>query len=790
MHNKIWAVSRDLRPLDAPGFPLWFTEGLAELWSDGWDSQAELIIRDAVLHDYLFPLNSFELYSSGFLLYKEGQAFLRFYEQEYTADRLRALMEDYWQYESFEEAVTAVSGRDFDDIVSDWRLALKKEYATPLQDQDIFPVNVFQITEEGANASPAVYTDSQGNRRVAYISTRNGYLDIYHKQLVGGKAEPLIRGEREAKRESLHFLRSGIHVNDQGQLAYVSKLGPRDVIRLYDIAEQTDVLTMQHPDIVSISSPKWSPDGAEVVFSGHDPGGQVDLYRWNTLSDEIEQLTDDIFSDDDPHFGPFGRYIVFSSDRGQESISDARDICILDTKDHQVRLLTRDTYVNTEPIWHWRSPDMLYYLSDASGTANAWQLKMSFGEGGDISALGRRQLTDYHTGLENLQVTSDDSLLVSVFQKYSFQLHHLPVQTDSVFQYVNLAGLQSPGPAWTIPAQPLEYSNESRPYKLKYSLDFAQTSVAYDPIFGYLGGAQLGISDVMGDRYYHFLLANTAQTQSEFLSRFNVAVTLVDLAKRSNRALGIFRFANDYFDPYQGFYEEQALGTRMALNYPIDVFRRIEFSTSFWQSYKKFYGDDPVRSYLISNYVSYVHDNSLWTYTGPIDGFRIRLTVGPTFDFQRARIHNYTAMADLRSYYRILPNLTFAQRTTAWVNEGIDIHRFYIGGSWGLRGYGFGQIYGQKYILLNQELRFPFAQNVSIGFKSANVGLAPIRGALFVDAGNAWDNDYPGFIGSMGVGLRGVLMGALVLRLDMGRTTDFNTVDNDWFFQFFFGWDY
>ena len=36
--------------------PLWFTEGLAEYYSTEWDATAEMIIKDAVLNDYMAGL--------------------------------------------------------------------------------------------------------------------------------------------------------------------------------------------------------------------------------------------------------------------------------------------------------------------------------------------------------------------------------------------------------------------------------------------------------------------------------------------------------------------------------------------------------------------------------------------------------------------------------------------------------------------------------------------------------------------------------------------------------------
>lgn len=786
MHSKINSIAQDHGSSETSIIPLWFIEGLAELWSQGWDSQGELIIRDAILHDYLLPLESYDLLRSGFLLYKEGQSFLRYFEENYGTDRIRTLLETYWQYKSFEEAITDISGKNYNDLTTDWKVRLKQEFAKSLTNEQIIKIGENQLTESGANVYPTVYSDKEKQKYVIYLTNRNGYTDIHTQKLAYGKSKPVIKGERKADLESLHFLQSGIHVNKDGILAFVTKSGRQDVLRLVNLENQNEIGSLSHAELVTIRSPDWSLDGKTIVFSAQNYSGQMDIYLWDVTSNFAVRLTDDIYTDIDPCIGPENS-IVFSSDRGRPDIDGGIDLFLLETSSGKITQLTKDRHKNTKPFWFSGEPERIYFLSDRSGTPNVWSLTLDDAYQLEYTL---QQVTNYHTGFQDVVPTSGDSLLVSAFQKYNFQIHHIPVQSDTLLKVIEPLPDTSDTQPWTVPETEETVGKERKPYKLKYSIDFAQTAVAYDPIFGFLGGAQMGISDLMGNRYYHFLVANTAQTTSEFLGRFNVAVTMVDLTHRSNHAIGFFHFSNDYYSPYQGFYFERAVGLRTALNYPINVFHRLEFSTSLWQSSKDFYTGKPIKAYLVSNYFSYVHDNSLWLSTGPIDGWRLRFTIGPTFDFQRSQVHNYTGLLDLRYYYRFHPNITFAQRTMLWINDGADIRRFYIGGSWGLRGYRITEIYGRKLILLNQELRFPFAESLMLKFGSHNFGFTPIRGALFFDMGNAWDDKYPGLIGSFGIGLRGLFLGGLVLRLDIGKRTDFQSFDKGLFFQFFFGWDY
>ena len=788
-HSKINQTISDAGKWDSPSVPLWFIEGLAEWWSVGWDTQAEMVIRDALLYDHLYPLDSFDLQMTGFLLYKEGQSFLQYYEDVYGADRLRKLMSKLWQYNSFEEAITDISHKEFKIIQQDWELSLKKKKAETLKNEKIPGSGNEEITQSGANVSPALYTDSSGKDHTVYLSNRDGYTNIYLQGLRDTHGKIILKGGRTSDLESFHFLQSGLSVNRDGILTFVTKSGKQDVLKMINLTTQKQIGEFSHPKIIMIRSPKWSPNGENIIFSGQDYSGQSDLYLWDTMTSELVRLTDDIYSDRDPCFFQGDDIIVFSSDRGSDIKTRSNNLFLLTISTGQIHYLTNNKFNNRKPFWYKENDEKLIFISDRSGTPNVWELMLHSQKKGLNQPVTARQLTFYHTGVLDAVQTAHDSMLVTIYKNYSFQLHHIGIDstTDSVeyMVYDKTKPMQ-------LPHMAIRDTSviKGAPYKLKYSLDFAQTAVAYDPIFGFLGGAQLGISDLLGNKYYHFLVANSAGTTSEFLDRMNVAVTYVDLSHKTNRAIGFFHFANDYYRPNEGFFFERSVGLRVGLNYPLDVFKRFEFSSSFWHSTKDFYFYEPYSALLLSNYISFVHDNSLWTFLGPIDGWRFRLTVGPTFDFKRSSIHNYVGLLDFRIYLRPLTTVTFAQRTMILFNAGRDIHRFNIGGSWGLRGYSYNGIYGSKAILLNQEIRIPFAQSLILKIGTTDIGFAPIRGAIFFDVGNAWDDEFPGLIGSFGFGLRGLFAGAFVLRLDIAKRTDFTKISNKWYTQLFFGWNY
>jgi hypothetical protein len=397
--------------------------------------------------------------------------------------------------------------------------------------------------------------------------------------------------------------------------------------------------------------------------------------------------------------------------------------------------------------------------------------------------------------------TPDGGIIFAVFEKGVFQIRYVDniatLRQNKSSEYFSLPTISKSKDPWEF--KNFEHSKESQKFKYSkdYDLDIAQTQVTQDPIFGTSGGAQLAFTDILGNDQYHVLIYNNAQSSDEFLKSFNFALTRVNLAKRTNYAYGLFRYAGRFFNYQDGFFYEDRSGGFFALSYPLSQFMRLEYNTSISYSDKTWYGIDNRLAYLASNYVSFVKDNSIWSSTGPIDGQRFKVSVGNTFDLRYSNVNYFTLMVDFRNYMRLGLRSTYAFRVLSLLNEGKEARQYYLGSSWDMRGYPRWSIRGQRIFFTSQELRFPFIDLLGIRFPFGTIGFNSIRAALFLDAGNAWDEEFKdinewseSLIGSFGLGFRMRLIGFLVLRLDFGKRTDFKSVSDGIFTQFFFGWDF
>ncbi|MEE9166271.1 MAG: hypothetical protein V3U24_02240, partial [Candidatus Neomarinimicrobiota bacterium] len=533
--------------------------------------------------------------------------------------------------------------------------------------------------------------------------------------------------------------------------------------------------------------------GAHVVFSALDWQGFQDLYLLELEKMNIVRLTSDFYADRDPTFSPDGEKIVFSSDRGEFGDQGYFNLFLYNLKDGSKRQLTRGEFNDISPEWSGNHRNHLLFSSDRDGTHNIWLLELTEDDSSEISVPEPLQLTRLATGAFDPHWSGkrDQNILFTSFENFRFQIRLLE-DVDKLIPEADKTEIRVAGKReelWERPFLRVERGRKNTPYRKKYTFDIAQTAIAYDPIFGFLGGAQVSISDLLGNSYYHFLLFNTADRSSDFVERFNFAVMRVDLSRRVNFGYGVYHFANDYYNYSAGFFFERRYGIQFALSYPLSVFKRIEVTSSASKMARDLYVEK-FSAFLVSNSVSYVFDNSIWGPVGPVDGTSMRVTLGRTIDFTHSRAYYTGFLTDFRKYFRISLNTLYAVRVMAWLNKGEDVYQYRIGGSWGLRGFRRTEVRGTNFFLMNNEFRFPFARELVLRFSSLDISISPIRGAAFFDVGNAWD-ELPETLretlrASYGFGLRGNLLGAIVLRLDLGWTTE----SKDPFVQFFFGWNY
>ncbi len=779
--------------------PLWWTEGLAEYFSTEWNAEADMYMRDMVLSDRVPQMKHID-YLGGGILYKLGESIFHLLNERYGDEMIVRMYENLWQFSEFDDLFEYVYGISAEQFSLVWQNDLKKRYYPDLVNNDEMLISGITkvATKSFANIHPAAYRDPRtGQARVAFVSPRTGYMDIYSVRLDKGEKDRKkhVSGGRSAEYESFHPLRTRMDVNEKGILLFSSKFQEKDALFLYDLARNRKAGRYRFKGLVGISGPAWAPDGEHIVFSGLNVSGFSDLYLFNLESGSLKRLTNDRYADEYPDFSPDGKKIVFCSDRTAYGQKGFQNLFLYDMESGNIDYLTRGRWNDTQPRFSSRG-DRVAFVSDRKGMPNIFMVDLN-GDGG--------QMTRFFNGMLGFDwAPSDSGFCYSALDKQTYGIYFLPLP-DSTVDSLKL-DRETLAQQWEwqdYKEHPNSEKSENKPYKRDFTLDFAFASVGYDPT-PYYGGAfgsgLLMFSDLMGDELVLIGAGNSATSTDDFWDSFSGSAVYYNRSSRVNYGFGAFRFAGRFVDfRTDEFFYERDHGVFGLLSYPMSKYYRVETSMGLLKSYRDDYFLNFIRdSYLVTNSISLIKDTSLFTQYGPVDGERWHLGMALTTDVSKGRTDNISLLLDLRKYFRLSTFTSYAVRLQGRYSGGKIPYRYVMGGSWTLRGYPRWSIIGSRSVLFNQELRFPLFHQVDFYTSIGRIPFPGIQGAIFLDMGNAWEKEeeYPGLLGSAGFGFRMSLGGALVIRLDRARRIDWlkdgnpSLFSRKYYTNFFFGYDY
>ena len=750
--------------------PLWWSEGLAEFWSAGEDTNDEMIIRALALDGNLPSFQQLQFIVSAAIVYPFGGALHRWLAQEFGEWRVQVLYRDLWKYRTFNEALAGVYGMPIAELNARMQHHFKQVYFPNVAYREPINLEAYKLTDLAVK--PVAYrSPSDSSLKFLYWSPRDGYMTIYQADVNGrSRGRVVVKGQRTAEFESFHPFASRMDVRN-GIAVFSSKYLERDALFFWDLDRNKVVGRYQFSHLVSILSPAWGPEGKSVVFSGLTDAGYSDLYRLTLPDGTVEQLTSDRYEDDSPSFSPDGKYIVFSSDRTQFGIDGYKNLFIMDLETKEVHYLTYGKWNDLSP--RWAKNNRVYFTSDRDGVSNIYSV--------DYNGNGRK-LTNALTGAFDPQlVDGDETLIYGAFADLTFSIFRTKtkIDTSDVIDFTLPEAVAHE--TWNWPELENDRYASAKPssYSQRFSLDFAAGNAILAPGVGSAQGAVMVFSDFLND---NLIIANLTSFQGSdiggFLDNVSGQVAYLNQKQRLNWGFGVFRLRGLFFEgDFETVFDESSTGGFTSFRYPFSRFSRVEGQLSIERSNRlDLIGGDIVEprriGWLFSNSLSFVHDNSLWLPTGPIDGQRMNVTAGLTNDVSNGQFDAWFGALDYRRYFRMGQQSALATRWFGYYAAGSRPRRLSIGGPLGLRGYPrIGRIAGSRAFLVSNEIRFPITHFLSMGFPFGAIRFPGIQGAIFTDVGGAWNPHSffrRGVLGSAGLGLRMPLFFPIVLRLDFG----------------------
>ena len=719
--------------------PLWFNEGLAEYEALRWDTDSDMFLRDATVHEYLPPLNQL----SGYFAYRGGQSLWWYIERKYGEQKIGDILNRIKSTRSVEAGFKGAIGLGLEDLSDRWQKDQKVMYWPDIAKREEPADYAHRLTDHKKSGaiyngiSPAI--TPQGDK-IAFLSNRDDYFDVFIMNAIDGEVtDKLVSGQTTNNLEELKILTPAITWSPDGkQVAMATKAGDQDAILIIN-AENGDQEKLEF-GLDAIFSVSWSRQGDKLAFVGNK-GPQSDIYVYNLDSKDLQNLTNDIFSDSDPTWAPDGKTIYFSSDRGANTASNGtntdianqdysqKDIYSLDPVTKKIERIT--SWLNSDETSTVVSPDgkKLLFVSDRNGINNIYLF--------DLVTKEFRPITNSLSGVYQLSLSSDGTKLA--FSSLNHAGYDIFLMRNPFDRDIKIAELE---PSEYYKNRNAPPSAEKQPdlkakqgadttglygkdiqidfssfatndalqdvipkdslitklpkiadnmddngrykvnkYKLNFSPDIIYGNAGYNTFYGVQGSTVMAFSDLLGNHQIIFVTNLLLD-----LKNSDYGLQYYYLPNRIDYGIGGFHSARFVLidDQYGGsYYRFRTYGANISASLPLDRFNRVDFGLNWYNVTKENLDhlEDPLqqRTVLVPS-VGYTHDNSLWGYIAPMNGTRYNINIFGTPKLGNNGLSFVNVTEDYRTYLRLGRYYSLAFRFAAGGSFGMNPQEFIIGG--------------------------------------------------------------------------------------------------------------
>jgi Tol biopolymer transport system component len=368
--------------------PDWFMNGITAYISEGWSTEMDSYMRDAVLNKYLKRPSL----TSGKESALVGQSIWNFVAEKYGKDNISNILNLTRIIRNEQTSISSTIGMPYSKFLKEWReyYTMMAEntsaaYMTPNYDSKIAEVkfnsaeriNKFKISPDGAflaisknnlGKSSVEVMDLKTKRAITIMSsgykTLNQSID-YNTPLLSWTKGGTLAVIYENQGEVILNVYTDITEKDLS-----GKFASRKVLSDFDQVENFDI----------------SDNGTSIVLSAMSKG-QNDLFTYDMARGRVQALTNDVYDDLDPQFVGSANKVIFTSNRLKDSLdvdkgsyktlTNKFNLFLHEGKGKQevVRRLVDNLGSVSKPIV--ADGNTVYFLSDDKGIKNIYRLTAS-----------------------------------------------------------------------------------------------------------------------------------------------------------------------------------------------------------------------------------------------------------------------------------------------------------------------------------------------------------------------------------------------------------------------------
>lgn len=382
--------------------PLWFAEGMAEYLSQGAiNPYTAMWMRDAALEGGLPTIEAMTVQPGRYFPYTFGHALWSYIGEKWGDEVIGEILQSSLS-SGVEGSMRRALGMSMEELSHEWIDAIQTTYLPRLANhyraRRVAEATLTDRRPGGSlHVAPALSPDG---REIAFFSELNTFsVNLYIADVETGRVKrELAKSGYSTNFESLRFINSaGTFSPDGRHFAIAAKHKERDDLVIFDAKNGSVSRRIKIP-LNGLTTPSWSPDGQELVFTG-TAGGLTDLYVVKRDGTGFRRLTNDRYGDLQPTWSPDGKKIAFATDRGpntnfeQLRFGNIR-IATYDVATGAIEVLPHmEQGKNINPAW---SPDgrSIAFVTDRTGISNIFLY--------DFGDQRIYQLTNVYTGVSGI----------------------------------------------------------------------------------------------------------------------------------------------------------------------------------------------------------------------------------------------------------------------------------------------------------------------------------------------------------------------------------------------------
>ena len=302
--------------------PIWYTQGLTKYLSEGWTSYSDNLMYDAIKNNHFNSFNKL----TGKQATNAGYALWYYIVDTYGEAVIPNLLYMTRVTRSPDNAFLFVLGVSLDNLIYDFTDSYNRKLFMYKDSLRKSPINNNSVLKKYKSTRHYYQLKiSPDGKQVIYARNELNQMRVYIKTIGEKKQKRLLKfGPKVEQIDDYNY--PLLAFNPKGNIvAMIYERKDQLIIHTVDL-ETKEVVKRNLPGFEKINSFSFSPDGKKLALSGVKKGkGQSDVFVFGLNTSAIEQLTNDVWDDNNPIFVNGKKQIVFESNRQNDTIKAKDD---------------------------------------------------------------------------------------------------------------------------------------------------------------------------------------------------------------------------------------------------------------------------------------------------------------------------------------------------------------------------------------------------------------------------------------------------------------------------------